>query len=243
MPMTEARPTAAATDTLHIVSADVCPFAQRTRMVLLEKGLDFEHTVIDLREKPAWLKDISPYEKVPVLKHGENRIYESAIINEYIEEVYPEPALMPADPGLRAQTRIWIDFCNNRFIPTYYKLLLVQDEEQRAKHKAKLLEHLQFIESDGLGRLSGEGPYWLGSEVSLLDITWYPFFERFVVAEHYRGVEIPAECERLKRWFAAMSERESAKATGNPREYYIKAYRAYAEGTVAGRTADEFRDS
>ena len=62
-----------ATD-LRLVSAEVCPYAQRTRLVLLEKGLEAETVEIDLRNKPGWFGEVSPYGKVPVLLHGQARI-------------------------------------------------------------------------------------------------------------------------------------------------------------------------
>ena len=229
-------------DEVRLYSAQVCPFAQRTRLVLLEKSVDFDLTEIDLENKPDWFKEVSPYSKVPVVMHGDVRVYESAVINEYLDEVFPEPKLMPRQPAIRAQARIWIDFCNNRFIPTFYKLLLSQEEETRTGLREKLREDLLFMEKEGLAKLGSEGPYWLGNNLSLVDITFYPFFERFVVIEHYRGVEIPSECQRLKTWYAAMCERKSVKATANTRDYYIEKYTKYADGTASGITAQEMRD-
>jgi len=183
---------------IQIYSAKVCPFAQRTRMVLLEKDIPFSVTEIDLRQKPDWFLEISPYGKVPLITHGNDTVYESAIINEYLEEVYPQTPLLPSNPGLRAKARIWIDFCNTQFIPTYYKLLMTQEADRQAQLKQKCLDNLLFIEREGLAKLQGGGPYWLGPDLSLVDITYYPFMERFPVAEHYRGIKIPDECTRLR---------------------------------------------
>ncbi len=226
---------------VEIYSANVCPFAQRTRMVLLEKGVEYSLTEVDLREKPQWFLDMSPYGKVPLVRHNGRTLYESAIINEYLDEVYPQVQLLPEDAGAKALARIWIDYCNTQFIPAYYRLLLTQDPEKQAKLKAKVEEQFRFVEREGLEKLQGDGPYWMGADLTLVDLTWYPFVERFAVAEHYRDIEIPAECTRFKAWFATMGERESVKATSNPPEFYIKAYARYADGTVGGRTADEFR--
>ncbi|NBD32481.1 MAG: glutathione S-transferase family protein, partial [Cyanobacteria bacterium] len=102
--------------TLELYSASVCPFAHRTRLTLMEKGLDFQLIEIDLNKKPDWFSEVSPYGKVPVIKHQENRIWESAIINEYLEEAFPKPALFPDSPGERALARIWIDFANTKLV-------------------------------------------------------------------------------------------------------------------------------
>ena len=88
---------------ITIYSAVVCPFAHRSRLVLLEKGIDFELVEIDLQNKPANFTEISPYSKVPVIKHGNERVWESAIINEYLDETFPEPSLLPKDAISRAQ--------------------------------------------------------------------------------------------------------------------------------------------
>lgn len=80
---------------IEIYSAELCPFAHRSRLVLLEKGVPFKLIEIDLQNKPKNFKTISPYGKVPVLKHGDNRVWESAIINEYLEDAFPEHPLLP----------------------------------------------------------------------------------------------------------------------------------------------------
>jgi len=91
---------------IELYSAEVCPFAQRSRMVLLEKRLDFTIAEIDLANKPDWFAQVLPYGKAPVLVHGDARIYESAIINEYLVAPFPEPALLPVAPALRAAARL-----------------------------------------------------------------------------------------------------------------------------------------
>lgn len=106
---------------VELFSATVCPFAQRSRLVLLEKGIEFKLIEIDLQHKPADFLQISPYGKVPVLRHGSARVWESAIINEYLEEVFPQPPLLPAEPAGRAISRISIDFANTQLVPAFYQ--------------------------------------------------------------------------------------------------------------------------
>lgn len=89
---------------------NTCPYAQRTRMVLAHKRLPFELTEIDLGNKPDWFLRISPYGKVPALRVGEVVLYESAIINEYLDEAYPVSPLLAEDPLERASQRILADF-------------------------------------------------------------------------------------------------------------------------------------
>ncbi len=87
---------------IQIYSATVCPYAHRSRLTLLEKGVDFELIEIDLQNKPEEFLKISRYGKVPAIEHGDAQIYESAIINGYLNEVFPEPPLLPSVPAAKA---------------------------------------------------------------------------------------------------------------------------------------------
>ncbi|MFC1664921.1 glutathione S-transferase family protein [Pseudomonadota bacterium] len=226
---------------IEIISAASCPFAQRSRMVLLEKGIEHLFTEIDLDNKPDWFLKVSPYSKVPVIRHGEAVIWESAVINEYLDEVFPEPPLLPRDPVELATARIWIDFANSRMVPHVYKMMLRQDAEGQALHLHRLTEAVHFIEYEGLRKLSS-GPFWLGKEPSLVDFTFYPHVQRFVALEHYRGFAIPEECERFHDWIKEMSVLPSALATRRTTEQLIKAWKKYAENTGQGVTAQEMRE-
>ncbi|HSS46660.1 MAG TPA: glutathione S-transferase family protein [Burkholderiales bacterium] len=227
---------------LELYSAPVCPFAQRTRLALLEKHIEFTLSEIDLNHKPEDFGKISPYSKIPVLKRGDDLVWESAIINEYLEEVYPQPALMPLEPGKRALARFWIDFCNVRFVPTFYKLLLAQSGDKQNAHREEMLRHLRFLENQALGK-NPDGLYFHGKELTLTDLTFYPFFERFCVLKHYRQCDIPADCARLKRWLEHMRGRASVKAAQNDEKFYLRSYAKYADGSASGVTAQEMRSA
>jgi glutathione S-transferase len=226
---------------VEIFSAAVCPFAQRSRLMLLQKQVKFEVTEIDLNNKPANFLEISPYGKVPVINHGENRVWESAIINEYLDEVFPEPPMMPIDPGQRALARIWIDFANTKFTPAFYNLLLSQEAKARQDWCDEMTRHLYFIEQEALAKLSGDGPFWFGDHLSLVDISYYPWFERWPALEYYRGLSVPEDCTRLYRWWQAMEQEPCVLATKQPGEYHIEKYVKYAEGTASGNTAQDMK--
>lgn len=228
--------------TVELYSASVCPFAHRTRLTLMEKGVDFQLTEIDLNHKPDWFSDVSPYGKVPVIKHDNYRIWESAIINEYIDEAFPEPFLMPKTPGEKALARIWIDFANTKLVPVFYKMLLEQETQKQEKWKYQFLEHLHFMEQAGIGQLSDNGNYWLGNTLSLVDLTFYPWFERLCVLDYYRNVSLPNSCQFLQQWCQSMSQRTSVQSIQNCSEFYITEYEKYANNTVAGVTAQEMRN-
>src|SRR5512147_2883792 len=91
-----------------LYSGTTCPFSQRCRFVLFEKGMDFEIRDVDLFNKPEDINVMNPYNQVPILVERDLTLYESNIINEYIDERFPHPQLMPADPVMRARTRLFL---------------------------------------------------------------------------------------------------------------------------------------
>lgn len=210
--------------TLQLYFAKTSTFSQRTRVVLLEKEIDFASIEVDLQNKPAEFTQLSRYGKVPAIKHGEIELYESTIINEYLDEVFPEPPLLPHNPGERAIARIWIDYANTHLVPAFNKLLRGKEVQEQEQGRREFLEALLYIEQEGLGRLSGDGPYWLGESFSLVDISFYPWFERLPVLEHFRQFTLPAETPRLKQWWNVVRDRPSIQAVANPVSYYVERF-------------------
>jgi glutathione S-transferase len=92
-------------------------------MALIEKGIDFTLTEVDLYNKPEWFKQLSPYGKVPLLRHAGQIVYESRIINEYLEDAFPQRPLLPRDPIQKAKARIWIDYCDSYLMPALHKMI------------------------------------------------------------------------------------------------------------------------
>ena len=225
---------------VEIISSSTCPFAQRTRMALIEKRIEFDLTVIDLNDKPDWFLEISPYGKVPVLRHNGAVIFESAVINEYLEEVFSDRPMMPRDPVRRAQARIWIDFANVRFTPLVYKLMLAQEPVAQAALAERLTDALLAMEHQGLGKL-GDGTYWMGDDISLVDLTFLPHMQRLAVLTHYRDFHIPDECILLKAWLQMMCQRSSVAEGSATLEVLVENWRKYAENTSTGTTAADMR--
>ncbi|MGH7832583.1 MAG: glutathione S-transferase family protein [Candidatus Binatia bacterium] len=195
------------------------PNCQRTRVVLDEKYLAYETIPVDLQKKeqkrPEFLK-MNPYGKVPVLVDGDIIVYESCIINEYLEEKYPDPPLLPEEPGLRSKIRILIDYGVNRTYPAYEKLRneMLKPESERnsgtiAEASAELKSLLQRFEKE-----IGERPY-LAGDFSLLDAAVIP---RFLRIETWGPLADPS-MPRLRGWLKRMRERPSVKriiAAGMP---------------------------
>lgn len=218
---------------MELYTTRTCPYAHRTRLALLEKGLYCDHVEEDLSNKSARFLAVSPYGKVPALGHNGTTIYESLIINEYLDDVVPNPPLMPKDPVLRAKARIWAHFCDNYYIADTSALVRTRDPAEQRKLVAKVQDHMRFVEREGLAKLSAGGPYWLGENVSLLDLAWHPFFERLPALTHWRGLAIPDDCPRLAAWREAMAARPSVKEIAHDGEFYIAHYAARAGEVIA----------
>ena len=142
----------------------------------------------------------NPYGKVPVLVDGGGVIYESAVINEYLDEKFPQPRLMPADLLQRAKVRIWIDFINTRVHPAASDIA-----HNRAPEKAmdRMRQHLQTLDNEIAGK-----DYLVGN-YSLADITFIPFYTR---RERY-GTVIDGAYPNLKRWGEALITRSAVAPT------------------------------
>jgi glutathione S-transferase len=214
--------------TLKLYGANVCPFVHRARLALAEKGLEYEYVAIDLRDKPDWYDRVLPSGKVPLLEHAGNRVWESAVVCEYLEESFPTPALLPSDPGARARARIWIDWSSSALVPAFYKLLKSQDSAQCDSLKSELRGVLQKLE-DALAA----GPWLLGERLTLADLETYPWFERWPVLEHYRDFPLPSGLPNLARWREAMAGRPAVSAIAEPGDFYIEQYRVYARPAAA----------
>ncbi len=216
---------------IQLYSNNGCPYAQRTRIALLEKGLEFDFEEVDLSNKPVWFMEASPTGKVPVLLHQGNRLFESAIINEYIDEVWPEPPLMPADAVLRAQARIWIDKFS-AFASALFYIGIKQDKEELEQLSQTIQNELQTIEDDGFAVFSGEGPYWFGAQMTLVDINFYTFFERMPVVEKKVGVTLAAY-PKIAHWYGVMAGRDSVKATEKTPEQHIESFSRLSDRLAA----------
>ena len=201
---------------LKLYTSQVCPFAHRTRLALAAKGLVHERIEIDLSATPGWYLELSPTGKVPLLEHDGRLIWESALINEYLEETFPETPLWPADPYLKARGRIAIEVAGSGFIPTFYKIL-----------RGDTAEALPEIFKDLEKSMVGEGPFWVGPYVSLTDLAIFPWFERFSVLEHYRSLKRP-EGTRLRHWWDAMEKVSAVHQERTDAALYVKGYTRYA---------------
>src|SRR5919199_4973835 len=148
----------------------------RTRMVLHEKGIDFEVNEVDLSNKSEEFLEVSPYGKVPVLRVNGTSLYESNVVNEYLDEVYDSPRLMPEEAEGRASVRSWMAFADDYFFPSVYR---VRMGLQRGYSEGEIEEAKEKL-YDALARLEHqlEGREYLMGEYTLADISHAGNFHR-----------------------------------------------------------------
>jgi stringent starvation protein A len=182
---------------LTLYDADRCPYCARVRIVLAEKGLDYETVVVDLDDRPAWIYDKNPLGRVPVLEEDDFVLPESAVIDEYLEERYPAPALLPEDPAARASARLLVERFDRLSRPYY--ALRRGDEGARAE----LDEQLAGLDSLLAGRA-----FLTGREFGLADAAYLPWILR---ARESLGVDLEPH-PVLGDWVSRVSERPSVAA-------------------------------
>lgn len=202
--------------------SEFCPFCHSCRLVLEAKKLSYEPVKLDLSKKKEFPEKLSPYRHVPVLLHRGETIFESAIINEYLDEAFPDINLLTVEPSTRARIRFWVDFVHDRLVPAYFSLMNASDSTQWKALSEKLAGWFRFVEA----RAFHHG--WIsGQNVSLADFALYPWVERFVSAERYRGGFIPEDCRKLALWIGAMELRPEVKKCAKSRREYVDFFDQY----------------
>ena len=170
-----------------LYSGTTCPYSHRCRFVLFEKGMDFEIRDVDLFAKPEDIALMNPYNEVPILVERDLILYESHIINEYLDERLPHPPLMPVDPVNRARARLML----MRFDRDWYSLLpdILGNDKKRSQNARVVLR-------DGLTAISPvfkEQQFILGEEYSLVDCSLAPILWRLPLYQ----IELPRQAKPI----------------------------------------------
>lgn len=163
---------------MTLYSGITCPFSHRCRFVLFEKGMDFEIKDIDTFNKPEDLAVINPYNQVPVLVERDLILYESNIINEYLDERFPHPQLMPADPVMRGRGRLVLFRLEKEL---FVHVATLENQAATAKEQAKAREAI----AQALTMIApayAKNKYVLGDDFSMIDVALAPLLWRL---EHY----------------------------------------------------------
>jgi RNA polymerase-associated protein len=175
---------------MTLYSGTTCPFSQRCRIVLYEKGMDFQIVDVDLFNKPEDLAVMNPYNQVPVLVERDLILYESNIINEYIDDRFPHPQLMPADPVMRARARLFL-FRFEQEMFTHIESIEKGTQKQADKARTIIRDNLTQI-----APVFTKQKHMLGDEFSMLDVAIGPLLWRL----DYYGIQLSKQAAPLAKY-------------------------------------------
>ena len=215
--------------TYKLISFDVCPYVQRSAIVMQHKGVPYETEFVDLRNKPEWFLALSPLGKVPVLvvDDGERRevLFESAIIAEYLDEV-TDGSMLPSQPLPRARHRAMVEVAAQG-LADQWRMIVAEDFADAKRHADRLGDKLSRFETDLVG------PFFAGDELSLVDTATIPLLLRTLWLDEI-GPELGLfdGLPRVLEWARMTAQLESVRLAAVPdlRER-IEGYLAAFEGS------------
>ena len=193
---------------MTLYSGTTDPYSHRCRIVLFEKGMDFQVIDVDVFNKPEDLAVMNPYNKVPVLVERDLILYEANIINEYIDERFPHPQLMPADPVMRARARLFL----SRFEQELFCHI-----EGLESGVPKTAEKARLAVRENLSQISpvfSKQKFMLGDEFSMLDVAIAPLLWRL---DHY-GIQLDKDAAPLMKYAERLFSRPAYSEAMTPSE-------------------------
>ena len=183
---------------MRLYSGTSDPYSHRCRIVLFEKGMDFEVIDVDLMNKSEDVAAINPYGKVPVLVERDLVLYEANIINEYIDERFPHPQLMPPDPVMRGRARLFL----HRFEQEIYSQVeTIEHGVPKAADKARAIIRDNLTQ---LAQILTTQKFLLGDDFSMLDVAIAPLLWRL---DHY-GIQMGKDAAPLMKYAERLFSRQ-----------------------------------
>lgn len=207
---------------LTLISFSLCPYVQRSVITLLEKGIDYDIEYVDLYDKPEWFLNISPFGKVPALKVGDQILFESTVITEYLDEI-AEPRLHPQDPLQRAHHRAWIEFISAGLVDTY-TLMVAKNEKEALAAVSSVREKLSRLE----GQLT-QSTYFAGGNFSLVDAAVAPMLQRLQWCENVNCLGIFERYPKVSAWRDHLLSRPSVNES--VRQNIVEIFNEYLKGS------------
>jgi len=219
---------------IHLITHLLCPYVQRSIIVLLEKRVPFTRTDIDLSNKPAWFEHLSPMSKVPILVMDEKKpLFESAVICEYLDEITPG-SLHPAEPYEKARHRAWIEF-GSTILNAIAGLYSAEDRRSFENKRRELKEKFQQVEKEHSGK-----QFFSGNQYHLVDAVYGPVFRYFDVFEHFVDLGIFESLPETTGWRETLRTRASHRQAVAPEyETMMFQFLSKRDSYMAGLVTDE----
>jgi len=195
---------------LTLISHHLCPYVQRAAIVLAEKNAPFTRRYVDLSAKPDWFLAVSPLGKTPVLLVGQEPVFESAVICEYLDETVA-PHLHPPQPLQRARHRAWMEF-GSSVLNTIAGFYTAPDARALQARREELQARFAQLEEV----LSTSGPYFAGSNFGLVDAVFGPVFRYFDVFEQLGEPGFFQATPKVRAWREALAQQSSVQQAATP---------------------------
>ena len=192
-----------------LISFAICPFVQRSRILLNTKAIHYEIEYIDLENKPEWFLKRVPTGKVPALFMGDETLFESAVINEFLDEVTPG-SILPDTPLARAKDRAWISLSEG-LIMSQFRMMIAPDIDSSRKELSALAKGLMQFANIASARAAA-------TDMTLLDAAITPVFMRFyVVPEVMAALESElSDAPQILAWAKRLMTLKAVKASVSP---------------------------
>jgi glutathione S-transferase len=194
----------------ELVSFDLCPYVQRSVITLKHKKIDYKITYIDLEKPPEWFNKASPLGKVPLLLVRQSSssepvvLFESAVINEYVDEVTP-PSLLPKDPLEKARERAWVQV-SGELLMAMYPIMISHEKKEIDEARQEIWDILDKVEL----AITGDDVF-SANGFSLVDAAFAPAFMRILMMKSLRDDPHWKVLPKTRKWADAILQRPEVK--------------------------------
>ena len=187
-----------------------CGWAERNFAALIEKKVAFRTVMsCDAGGRPtADFRAVSPYGKTPALRFGADSVWESSIINDYLDDLFPDPPLRPSSAGRRAEARLWIYHCDTLLIPALSALA----RSGASDDASDIVIRNQTIVAEWWTARREPGALWWSGGLSTVDIAFHTLFQTWDIVETMVGKSVPALNSVFADWKAATADHPSIRA-------------------------------
>ncbi|KAM5140810.1 glutathione S-transferase omega-1-like isoform 1-T1 [Mantella aurantiaca] len=210
---------------IRLYSMRFCPYAQRARLFLVSKGIKHEVVNINLKNKPEWFFEKSPMGLVPSIETSDGKIiYESPIVCEYLDEVFPGTKLIPSDPYAKAEQKMLLE-AFSAILPIFYKIMFAQKSKELTDLKSQFFEKFKKLE-EALAKKNT--PYFGGESVSFIDYMVWPWYEKFSI---FGLKDVLDKTANVKAWEDRMLHDPAVKATFTEPEDFLGFFKLYEQNS------------
>ncbi|MDJ0657722.1 MAG: glutathione S-transferase family protein [Xanthomonadales bacterium] len=190
-----------------------CGWAVRNYAALIEKGVAFDPVPAKDGDgvKLDTFLSLTPYGRTPVLYCEGTAVFESSLINEYIDDRFPNPPLLPSDAAARSEVRKWTHYCENSLLAALTRIAKAQEGDARTAAIAEFKEQMCDFARFALPA-DWRGPYFFGKRFTLLDLVFSTLFETIRQIERHSTTSLPMQNEAMRRWAENVLSRPSLRS-------------------------------